>query len=470
MKKSPISGSAYAFAVVVALFLGHACGNPDPRGEPSDNCIMAGTSCEPPPDASSPRGDVAGGRGGGGGSGGSAGTGGGTDTHPSNDSGGLRDGGGYDRSAGSPDTRAPVDASLLLNELTTDRWTPISSENAPSPRCCGAAVWTGQEMIVWGGRIPTGGVTLATGARYNPTTNAWKTMATLRAPTARYNHAAVWTGQEMIVWGGTDSNGALLDTGARYNPLTDTWTPMSREGVAERRENHVAAWAGTHMVIWGGRTMDNVQPPSPRRYDPATDAWSAVSEVDLPPSAENTRALWTGSELLLLGGFRRPPAEYLAGVGRYNPVTDSWRPFPIENAPVGHFGDLLVWTGREAILWGSIPAGPGSAAVLTSGAAFDAAAGTWRMISDLDQPAAGSSGGLAVFATGAGTRGTGLMLVVGGPYQGGAYDPASDHWWPLSMQGSIPGQFAFWTGRQVLVWGTSVNGDTAVPVGARYEP
>ena len=41
---------------------------------------------------------------------------------------------------------------------------------------------------------------------------------------ARWNHRAVWTGSEMIVWGGSDDMN-YLHTGGRYNPLTDSWMP-----------------------------------------------------------------------------------------------------------------------------------------------------------------------------------------------------------------------------------------------------
>ena len=224
------------------------------------------------------------------------------------------------------------------------------------------------------------------------------------------------------------------------------------------------------MLIWGGETDSNGS-GDPRRYDPTTDTWSAVSRTGLPPTAVGTRALWTGSEILLMGGSR-PTERGLAGVGRYNPVTDSWHPFPNLNAPETFFYDALVWTGREAIVWGSPPPlCPGCPQSPARGAAFDAAAGTWSVISDRDQPALSYySRDLAVFAAGAGSRGTGLMLVAAGPYQGGAYDPVSDRWFPMSMQGSAPGGVAFWTGTQMLVWGTSVMGETAVNTGARYEP
>ena len=59
-------------------------------------------------------------------------------------------------------------------------------------------MWTGSEMIVWGG----GGASFAnTGGRYNPSTDSWTATSTTNAPSARFAHTAVWTGSEMIVWG-----------------------------------------------------------------------------------------------------------------------------------------------------------------------------------------------------------------------------------------------------------------------------
>ena len=56
-------------------------------------------------------------------------------------------------------------------------------------------------MIVWGGWDPPNNV-FNTGGKYNPDTNSWTATSTTNAPTARYVHTAVWTGSEMIVWGG----------------------------------------------------------------------------------------------------------------------------------------------------------------------------------------------------------------------------------------------------------------------------
>ena len=77
------------------------------------------------------------------------------------------------------------------------------------------AVWTGSEMIVWGGLA---GGYLNAGGRYNPASNSWTAVSTTGAPAARSSHTAVWTGSEMIVWGGSDTSVGHLNDGGRYDP------------------------------------------------------------------------------------------------------------------------------------------------------------------------------------------------------------------------------------------------------------
>ncbi len=81
--------------------------------------------------------------------------------------------------------------------------------------------------------------------------DAW-TPTKVEVPDPRMYHSAVWTGSEMIVWGGTVGN-AVCNTGGRYSPSTDTWTPTSTgANVPEARSLHRAVWTGTEMIVWGG--------------------------------------------------------------------------------------------------------------------------------------------------------------------------------------------------------------------------
>jgi hypothetical protein len=51
---------------------------------------------------------------------------------------------------------------------------------------------------------------LRDGKRYDPLADAWKDMPLLGAPDARQYHYCVWTGREMLIWGGTDSGSGLF--------------------------------------------------------------------------------------------------------------------------------------------------------------------------------------------------------------------------------------------------------------------
>src|SRR5947199_173747 len=135
----------------------------------------------------------------------------------------------------------------------------MSTINAPSPRDTHTTIWTGSEMIVFGGGY---GETFNTGGRYDPTsdtwtpirttntpaTDTWKPSTLTNAPERRRWHSAVWTGSEMIVWGGEVPGITPTNTGARYNPNTDTWIATNIANTPDPRIYHTAVWTGSQMI------------------------------------------------------------------------------------------------------------------------------------------------------------------------------------------------------------------------------
>src|SRR5206468_8553594 len=71
--------------------------------------------------------------------------------------------------------------------------------------------------------------------------DTWRATSTTNAPSARWFHTAVWTGGEMIVWGGADNN-SFLNTGGRYNPSTDSWTATTTVNAPSARELPAVVW------------------------------------------------------------------------------------------------------------------------------------------------------------------------------------------------------------------------------------
>ena len=234
----------------------------------------------------------------------------------------------------------------------TNSWTATSTTNAPSGRARQTAVWTGSEMIVWGGdREYSGGDYLNTGGRYHPGTNTWTATSTTSAPSGRSYHTAVWTGSEMIVWGGQDQNLIPFSTGGRYNPTTNTWIATSLTNAPSGRGAHTAVWTGSEMIIWGGNTNSGLSLNTGGRYNPGADSWTATSTINAPSPRVVHTAVWTGSQMIVWGGFSQPGGYFNTG-GRYNPTIDSWAATSTSNAPSARAYHREVWTGNEMIVWG----------------------------------------------------------------------------------------------------------------------
>jgi len=135
----------------------------------------------------------------------------------------------------------------------SDTWTALPLANAPTPRSNLGAVWTGKDFIAWAGADfdgSGGGGNQQTGGRYNLASNTWTATSTNVAPSARNSPDAFWDGTHVIFLGGLAGGNGLTD-GGRYNPLTDSWTPIpfaSGSGL----NGHAAVWTGAQVLMVGG--------------------------------------------------------------------------------------------------------------------------------------------------------------------------------------------------------------------------
>ena len=349
---------------------------------------------------------------------------------------------------------------------TTDTWVAINPAAAPSGRYFHTAVWSGAYMVVWGGY--SGSADLADGARYNPTTNLWSTLSTLNAPSARDSHTAVWTNTEMIVWGGYGSS-AATNSGARYNPATDAWntTALNLTGMPTARYGHTAVWSGTEMIVWGGGNGTSYFPDG-ARFNNSGNSWTAAAPACPLSGRSNHTAIWSGTEMIVWGGFNGTAS--LGDGARYNPSNNSWIALPALNSPGIRYYHTAVWTGTEMIVWG----GYNTTAYLNNGGRFNPTSGVWNptAISATNAPSIRSDHS-AVW--------TGTEMIIFGGYNGttthlgdGArFTPTTNTWvtLPSNTQPAMPrsDHTAIWTGSAMLVWG-GYNGTTNLSDGVLYAP
>jgi Kelch motif len=246
----------------------------------------------------------------------------------------------------------------VIYDVTQDRWRPL--ERGPLGNRGGhSAVWTGEEMLVWGGG-GSGGLR-ADGAAYDPASESWRLIPP--APLSpRSQHVAVWTGEEMIVWGGSrplrEYRERPLYDGAAYDPRSDTWRrlpptrllaplPAVLDVLDESEELDLnAVWTGDTMLIWG--------PNGGATYDPDNDLWERVpgppSEFGVTPAG--SAPVWTGQEMIVWGGVSPFNGSKLFATGAaYDPEQKRWRQLP--QAPISRrYQHAAVWTGARLLIWG----------------------------------------------------------------------------------------------------------------------
>jgi len=341
------------------------------------------------------------------------------------------------------------------------------------------AVWTGTDMIVWGGQ---GSSARKDGARYTLGTDTWSSIAA--APTSlstgRYDHVAVWSGTEMLIWGGVDSTFYYKGDGGRYDPASGTWKSMSVSPLSARSAPKNAVWSTTtnEMIIWGG--SDGTIRADGAAYDPKTDTWAMLPASPLGARSGHSM-LWTGSVVLIWGGGSSGGVSNPWNDGAtYDPKTKTWTKLAaLATGTEGRWGHVSVMTDKEFLFWGGYGGTTMAIGAVGTGARVAPTGTSWTMFSIPDDSIFTPSkrydslgwyfsGKLYVWS------GTGGMPTAS--FGGAVYDLATDKWSKLDvtgapdsrMQGTIVN-----TGKEAILWGgCKFPGDatTCLADGAVFRP
>jgi hypothetical protein len=260
-------------------------------------------------------------------------------------------------------------------------WRPLPK--APIAGRIGAGVvWTGEEMIVWGG-VSRGGTieAVADGAAYDPVADAWRRIAP--APSGvlgAVGAAAAWTGTTAVFWAGNSPDGPAA--GGVYDPTTDTWRRLP-EGPLGPREGYVAVWTGTELLIVGGTSGDGFAQPVAAAVDPRDGSWRLLPALNELGALRPNGAVWNGDRVFLAGSQYLCPeegsscAETTSVFLAYDPSTDQVDEIDLALAPVDEQTAASLapigWTGERVAL--SASAGVSSERVVF----FEPGSGRWQL-------------------------------------------------------------------------------------------
>jgi hypothetical protein len=348
----------------------------------------------------------------------------------------------------SPDAALVAGGYRQFMSTAVPAWVNGSTVNVPTARSGHSSVWSGQAMIVWGGTAG-GSSYVASGGLYDPNTDAWTTLSSVSAPTARAYHTAVWTETQMIVWGGKGSSGNL-GTGGRFNPSANTWSAVATSGAPSARMGHIAVWTGSKMLVWGGLDSSGLLNDG-ALYDPVLNQWSALTLPSAPEGRMNAVAVWAGDRMIVWGGTGEAGDLNTGGQLVFtNGLPAHWLATTTAGAPFARLGHTAIWTGDRVIVWGGLSGG----VPLDDGGVYCASCDEWKGVSSTNAP-------LPRYDHAAVWTGT-EMLIAGGANVGGAlstsagYDPSTQQWRPLSNVGNPAARSqlgAVWTGTEILVFG-----------------
>jgi N-acetylneuraminic acid mutarotase len=276
---------------------------------------------------------------------------------------------------------------------TTNTWRQLPGGPGPPTGLEGHdhSVWTGKEWIItgWGPRIA-----------YKPATNAWRKLPT--APFTMPGPVVVWTGSQMIEWGG-GCCGDFIGHGDAYRPSTNAWRKLPASPLVGRQAA-AGVWTGKEMVIVGGFAEDpdtgSITFRDAAAYNPVTRTWRRLPPM--PAARRDAKAVWDGRDVLVVGG-RRPadpvgsiPAvvgektagarsEVLPrGVFAYRPSTNRWR--LLRPMPRGRVGHAAVWTGTRVIVWGGIVERAGASFTPRTTLSFDPFRNVWTTLAPSPVP------------------------------------------------------------------------------------
>ena len=159
--------------------------------------------------------------------------------------------------AGGNDADGKVFDDAAAYDPATRRWRTLA--RMPAARAGATWTWTGHEAVMTGGygTYPVADHLYRDGVAYTPSTDSWRTLPT--AEPGRAGHAAVWTGQQLLVWGGgtvTGTGQVPAAHGLAYSPATGAWTALPISPLRGRIDP-LAVWTGRQLLVWGGADMND---------------------------------------------------------------------------------------------------------------------------------------------------------------------------------------------------------------------
>ena len=208
-------------------------------------------------------------------------------------------------------------SSVERYDPTDQTWTAVASMS--DTRHSHAVAVLGGYLYAIGG-MPSGSPTSSV-EKYDPAADSWASVASL--PIARFSLAAAALDGKVYAFGGAVYAHPYfvdLTTAEAYDPSTNAWTTLA--SLPTGRAELAAAAHGSKIYVFGGRSLSGTSSTElsvVEAYDPAADSWATVASM--PTARRNIAAAPYGDKIYVLGGWN---TAALSAVEVYDPTANTW--------------------------------------------------------------------------------------------------------------------------------------------------
>jgi hypothetical protein len=249
----------------------------------------------------------------------------------------------------------PIDRDLLREPTPAPdaddpwSWAPEGWTELPPPpewRDPATIVWTGSQLLYWGGVDPSGDRTpLRDGFSFDPARRIWSPIPP--APIASSSRRGIWTGSEALFF---DADPGAAERGVlAFDPGEGSWRVLSRSP-HQPSWGGAWAWTGSELIVVGGGDPGDPETRAAAALDPERNTWRQLPNMPIAVSLAD--ATWTGSEVVVVGSEmdRRNRATTRTSVAAaYDPGRDAWRRLP--DPPVSAQTAAIEWVDGRLLAW-----------------------------------------------------------------------------------------------------------------------
>jgi hypothetical protein len=236
-----------------------------------------------------------------------------------------------------PGFEPPVHEGATITSVDSRSvYDPFYLDPGPSDQRQSAdVIWTGGEMIVWGGKQTLEGFpTLVDGSAFNPVTNTWRMLPSfpLTGPKAT---RAIWADDEMLVLSADGVFG--------YHPETDSWRTIAAEGVLPSFSPGRMLYLDGSVYVWDGKVDFHV-------FDVSSGQWRVFPAPDPGPAHSDDyfgvlRAVGGDVLAIVVSGGR------CSGMDFWKLVGEQWEALPAPSEVSCSLANQTAAVGDSLVVW-----------------------------------------------------------------------------------------------------------------------